>query len=234
MQAFRHGKSRTQTLEAFPNKTMTECIDKADDAKNLPNDGKPVQLAIRVSRQECPSPHSTANKIGRTLWGVVWCLLFRPSPRVLLAWRRFLLRLFGARIGKGAKIMPSAKIWAPWNLTMGEEACLSYQVDCYCVAPVIIGEHATVSQYSFLCTATHDVEDPHMRLLTAPIVIGDGAWVAADVFVAPGVTIGEGAVVGVRSSVFKDVEPWKIYAGSPASLIRDRVVKPRSASQPHA
>jgi putative colanic acid biosynthesis acetyltransferase WcaF len=144
---------------------------------------------------------------------------------IMLGWRRMLLRFFGARIGNGAKIMPSVKIWAPWNLTMGEEACLSHDVDCYCVAPVTIGAHATVSQYSFLCTATHDVQDPHMRLVTAPIVIGDGAWVAADVFVAPGVTIEEGAVVGVRSSVFKDMPAWTICAGHPCKPIRKRVLK---------
>jgi len=133
-----------------------------------------------------------------------------------------ILRAFGARIGRGAKIMPSTKIWAPWNLEMGEEACLSHNVDCYCVAPITIGAHATVSQYTYLCTATHDVEDPHMRLVTAPIVIGDGAWIAADVYVAPGVTIGEGAVVGVRSSVFHDMPPWKICTGHPCKPIRER------------
>ena len=196
-----------------------------DDIKKPKTHNRPVSQAIRVSRKDCPSPHSSANKLGRVLWAVVWCLLFRPSPKIMLGWRRMLLRLFGARIGKGAKIMPSAKIWAPWNLTMGDEACLSHDVDCYCAAPVTIGAHATVSQYSFLCTATHDVEDPHMRLVTAPIVVGDGAWVAADVFVAPGITIGEGAVVGVRSNVFKDLDPWKIYAGTPARFIRDRVIK---------
>lgn len=197
-----------------------------DDIKNMASDKMSYSPSIRVSRKDCPSPHSTANKMGRVLWTVVWGILFRPSPKIMLGWRRMLLRLFGARIGKGAKIMSSAKIWAPWNLTMGEEACLSHDVDCYCVAPVSIGAHATVSQYSFLCTATHDVEDPHMALVTAPIVIGDGAWVAADVFVAPGITIGEGAVVGVRSSVFKDMPPWTICAGQPCKPIRERVMKP--------
>jgi putative colanic acid biosynthesis acetyltransferase WcaF len=195
------------------------------DECQKPESNKPTYPTIRVSRKDCPSPHSNANKMGRVLWTIVWGLLFRPSPKIMLGWRRMLLRLFGAKIGKGAKIMPSTKIWAPWNLTMGEEACLSHDVDCYCVAPIIIGEHATISQYSFLCTATHDVEDPHMRLVTAPIVIGDGVWVAADVFVAPGITIGEGAVVGVRSNVFKDLEPWKIYAGTTAHFIRDRAIK---------
>jgi len=210
---------------------MAGRVEPARNNENHGNDVMVAPLSIRVSREECPSVHSTANKIGRALWGLVWHFLFRPSPRITLGWRRFLLRLFGAKIGKGAKIMPSAKIWAPWNLTMGEEACLSHWVDCYCVAPVTIGAHATISQYSYLCTATHDVEDPHMRLVTAPIVIGDGAWIAADVYVAPGITIGEGVVAGARSSVFNDLKPWKIYAGTPAMLIRDRVLKSNLASQ---
>jgi putative colanic acid biosynthesis acetyltransferase WcaF len=196
-----------------------------NDNKNPESNKRLISPAIRVSREDCPSPHSKANKLGRVLWAIVWALLFRPSPIIMLGWRRMLLRLFGARIGKGAKIMPSTKIWAPWNLTMSEEACLSHNVDCYCVAPVSIGAHATVSQYSFLCTATHDVQDPHMRLVTAPIVIGDGAWVAADVFVAPGITIEEGAVVGVRSSVFKDMPAWTICAGQPCRPIRKRELR---------
>ena len=205
---------------------MVGCVETEKHLKVNPEEVNMRHPAIRVSRKDCPSPHSNANKLGRVLWFIVRGLLFRPSPKIMLGWRRMLLRLFGARIGKGAKIMPSAKIWAPWNLIMGEEACLSHDVDCYCVAPVVIGAHATVSQYSFLCTATHDVEDPHMRLVTAPIVIGSSAWVAADVFVAPGINIGEGAVVGVRSGVFKDMPSWTICSGHPCRPIRGRVLKP--------
>lgn len=184
-----------------------------------------LEQAVRVGLNECPSQHSTLNKIGRVLWGVVWCMLFRPSPKPMLGWRRFLLRLFGASVGKGVKVMPSARVWAPWNLVMGEQACLSHHVDCYCVAPVTIEAHATVSQYSFLCTATHDPEDPHMRLLTAAIVVGQGAWVCADVFVAPGVTIGPGAVIGARSSVFKDMPAWQVCMGCPCEPSRPRVLR---------
>lgn len=108
---------------------------------------------------------------------------------------------------------------------MGNHSCLSHHVDCYCVAPVGIGSHATVSQYSYLCAASHDFEQASMPLVTAPIVIGEGAWVAADVFVGPGVTIGEGAVVGARSTVLKDVEPWTIVAGNPATFKRKRELR---------
>ena len=186
---------------------------------------KSAKPEIRVGRDECPSPHSFANKLMRVLWGLTWLLLFRPTPAFCRGWRRLVLRCFGARIGRGAKVLPSARIWAPWNLSMGEEACLSHHVDCYCVAPVTIGAHATISQYSYLCTATHDVGDPHMRLLVAPIDVGEGAWVCADVFVGPGVTIGEGAVAGARSSVFSDLPEWTVCLGSPCRPVRPRLLR---------
>lgn len=165
---------------------------------------------------------SLANRMGRALWGVVWLVLFRPSPRPLHVWRVLLLRLFGARLGRGVRVYNSARIWAPWNFVMGDFSVLGDRVDCYSVARVEIGAHSIVSQYSFLCTATHDADQAHFPLITAPIRIGDRSWVAADAFIGPGVTVGEGAVVGARASVFKDVEPWTVVGGTPARLIRSR------------
>lgn len=182
---------------------------------------------VRVGSRECPSPHSFANKAGRVLWAIVWCLLFRPSPRVLYGWRRSLLRMFGATIGRNARIAPSVRVWAPWNLEIGDEASLAYRVDCYSVDRIRIGAHATVSQEAFLCTATHDVTDPHMGLVTAPIIIEDQAWVCARAFVAPGVHIGIGGVVGACGVATRDVAPWTIVAGNPA-----RVIKPRHLQSP--
>jgi putative colanic acid biosynthesis acetyltransferase WcaF len=151
-------------------------------------------------------------------------MLYRPSPKVLHGWRRLLLRLFGARIGINAHPYPSAKIWAPWNLEMGDHSCLSEKVDCYSVDFIRLGPHAIVSQYSFLCTASHDYNDPTMPLITAPIIVEAGAWVAADVFIGPGVRIGEGAVVGARSTVFRNVQPWMVVAGNPLKVIRRREI----------
>lgn len=168
---------------------------------------------------------TTANKLARVLWQTVWLLLFRPSPAPFHAWRCFLLRLFGAKIGRGAHPYPSARIWAPWNLVMDDHSCLSHQVDCYCVDRIKLGAYATVSQYSFLCTASHDYSDPAMPLVTAPISICERAWVTADVFVAPGVTIGEGAVITARSSVFSDIEPWIVASGNPAKSVKKRTWK---------
>ena len=182
----------------------------------------------RVDVSQCFSVHSRWNKVARLLWGVVWQFLYRPTPRFLHGWRRFLLRSFGAKIGRGVFPFPSVKIWAPWNLEVGDHCALSDGVNCYCVDRITIGSHVTISQDSFLCTASHDYEDPHFGLITAPIHIGDGAWVAADAFIAPGVSVGAGAVVGARASVFREVAPWTIVAGNPARFIKQRRLRPPS------
>jgi putative colanic acid biosynthesis acetyltransferase WcaF len=161
-------------------------------------------------------------KFKRFLWSIVWLLLYRPSPIFFHFWRRFLLRCFGATVCKASHPYPSARIWAPWNLVMGEHSCLSHYVDCYCVDKISLGDHATVSQYSFLCTASRDYNRPDMPLLIAPIVISEHAWVTSDVFVAPGVTIGQGAVVMARSTVLYDVKPWSVVAGNPAKKVAHR------------
>lgn len=167
-----------------------------------------------------PVAISTVSRLRRVAWGVVYALLYRSSPRPLHGWRRMLLRLFGATIGAGAHPYPRARVWAPWNLTMGPGAALADDTDCYSVARITIGAAATVSQYSYLCSASHDIDAPGRPLVAAPIVIGDAAWVAADCFIGPGVTIGTGAVVAARSTVLRDVGPGEVVAGSPPRLIR--------------
>ena len=183
---------------------------------------RPSPLALNVSKLNCPSQHSFGNKLARVLWAVVWGTVFRWSPRVFFGWRRMLLRLFGAEIGRNARVSPSVKVWAPWNLTVGDEAAIAHQVDCYCVDRLSIGNHATVSQYAFLCTASHDISDPHMRLVTAPIKIADQSWVCAGAFIGMGLTIGQGAVIGAMSVVTQSVEPWAVVAGNPAKFIKHR------------
>ncbi len=187
---------------------------------------------MRRERNPFPSPHSASNKLARTLWGFVYLALFRPSPKPLYAWRRLLLRAFGAQLGRGSVIHPSVKIWAPWNLMMGDHACLAPHVDCYNVAKVQLGDYCTVSQYSYLCGATHDYTDPRMPLIPKPIRIGSRAWVAAGAFVGPGVMVAEGAVVGARAVVVKDVAAWTVVAGNPARVVKRRVVgRERAAHQ---
>jgi putative colanic acid biosynthesis acetyltransferase WcaF len=169
---------------------------------------------------------SRKNQFLRLLWTIVWTVFARPFPRsVLCGWKRFLLRCFGAKIRRTAHIYSSAKIYAPWNLEMGEYSCIASEVDCYNVDKVIIGAHSTVSQKSYLCTSSHDIENKTNPLITAPIIIEDQAWIAADAFIGMGVTIGQGAVVGARAAVFKDVEPWTVVGGNPAKFIKKREIK---------
>ena len=193
------------------------------------NENPVTSVGGGVDLSDCPSPHSLRNRLLRLVWDWAWLLLFRPSPRLLYGWRNFLLRSFGARVGKGVKVYPSAKIWAPWNLVMENYSCLADHVDCYAVDRILIGANVTVSQYSYLCAASHDYTRPTLPLTTAPITIGAGAWIAADVFIGPGVMVGEGAVVGARSTVVKAVDPWMVVAGNPA-----RNIKPRVLAQPAA
>ena len=185
-------------------------------------DDNVTQSMVRVDRGVCPSPHSRWNKLARMVWQIVWLVMFRPSPWFWQAPRRGLLRLFGAKVGKGVQVMPSVKIWAPWNLELGDYATVSHGVDLYCVDKVSIGAHATVSQRAFLCTATHVVDHPNMPLVTKPIRIADGAWVAAEAFVHPGITVDVDAVVGARAVVVRDVATREIVAGNPAKLLRMR------------
>lgn len=89
----------------------------------------------------------------------------------------------------------------------------------------MIGRDVALAQHVYLYTASHDIEDPLFRTVTAPITIRDQAWLAADTFVGPGVTVGEGAVLGARSSAFRDLPPWTVCLGTPARPVRPRVLR---------
>ena len=168
---------------------------------------------------------SVGNKVARIAGGFVQTVLFSTTPRwCMFKWRLFLLRLFRAKVGK-AYIRPSCKIWAPWNLEVGEGTALDEEVYCYSVAPIKIGSSAVISREVFLCTASHDFQSSTHDLISAPIIIHDYAWVAARAFVGPGVTIGEGAVVGACAVVTKDVEPWTVVAGNPARFVKNRSIR---------
>lgn len=165
---------------------------------------------------------SPGNRAGRLLWKLVEAVLFRPSPAPLHAWRRFLLRRFGANVDPTAHVYPTARIWAPWNLTMEAYSCLSWGVDCYCVDRITLRRQAIVSQHARLVTASHDIRDPSFRLVHRPIEIGQSAWICAYAFVGMGVTVGEGAVVAATATAVKDVEPWAIVGGNPARKLGER------------
>ncbi|MBC8094509.1 MAG: putative colanic acid biosynthesis acetyltransferase [Akkermansiaceae bacterium] len=168
---------------------------------------------------------SLSNRLARWVWGIAYQLLFRPSPRPLHAWRGFLLTLFGARLGKGCHIYPRAVIWAPWNLECGDQVGVADGAILYNQATISLGARAVISQGSHLCTGSHDYELRGFPLFAKPIRIGSEVWLAAECFVHPGVTIGDGAVVGARSVVTKNLPAWMVCTGAPCKAIKPRVLR---------
>lgn len=170
--------------------------------------------------------YTLGSRVRRLAWNICYAVLFRPfGLPIFKKWRSFLLRCWGAKIGKGSIVHASALIWAPWNLETGILTCIGPHANIYNPGKIILGNKVVISQYSYLCTATHDYESEANTLCWKTIEVGNYAWVAADTFVGPGVTVGEGAVVGARAVVFKDVEPWTVVGGNPAKFIKKRVVK---------
>lgn len=165
---------------------------------------------------------SFSNRVLRAVWGVTWLLLASWTPPPLHPWRRMLLRLFGAKIASTARIYGSVHIWYPPNFEMGAYSVIGWQSNCYCQAKVTLEDFANVAQRVHLCAGTHDIDDKNFQLITKPITIKKHAWLAADVFVGPGVTVGEGAVIGARGVAFKDLKPWTVYIGNPLQELKKR------------
>jgi len=168
------------------------------------------------------SPWTLRQKAWRLLWSVVEVTVFRCSFTNMYAWRVWLLRLFGAQIGRQCTIRRTVHVEVPWHLSMGHNSCLGDHCIVYSLGQITLGDRVTVSQYAHLCAGTHDHTRPDLPLLRLPIVIGDDAWIATDVYVGPNVQVGPGALIGARSSIFKDLPAWKICVGSPAKPIADR------------
>ncbi len=168
---------------------------------------------------------SFRNRLTRAVWAVVWAVFASWTPPPLHRWRIFLLRAFGAKIGAGCRVYRSVRVWYPPHLVMGAQAVMGPRVNCYNQGMVTLGERAIVSQGAHLCTGTHDIRDTSFQLVTRPITIGADAWIAAEAFVAPGVTCGERAVLGARGVAFADLQPNMVYRGNPAVKIKARFLQ---------
>lgn len=159
------------------------------------------------------------------IWWFVQGTLFRFSLHNMYEFRNFILRLFGCKIGKNVRIRPSAKITYPWKVEIGDNTWVGDDVTLYSLDHIYIGSNCIISQNSYICTGSHDVESISFNLVVKPIHIQDYAWIAADVFVGQGVTISEGSVIAARSSIYKDSEPWMVHVGNPAKPTKKRVIK---------
>lgn len=169
------------------------------------------------------NPYSLKQQVRRVCWWIGCFFLFKPSLRPMYTWRRWVLRLYGAKLGDHVCIHRSSRIEFPWNLEMGRFSCVGDEAWVYNLGKITIGEFTTISQRAFLCAGTHDYTRPEMPLLTPPITIGKGVWIAADAFIGPGVTIGDHAVVGARSVVVKDLPSGMVCAGHPCKPIKPRL-----------
>jgi putative colanic acid biosynthesis acetyltransferase WcaF len=181
---------------------------------------------LQANEQSDPFSHapsfSLRHRLHRVAWKVAWFLLASWTPAPLRRWRIFLANAFGAHIHPSASLYSSVDIWYPPNLTMKAQSALARGVKCYSMAPITIGYRAIVSQGAFLCAGTHDIHSPTFQIQARPIEIGDHAWVCAEAFVGPGVTVAEGAVLGARGVAFKDIEEWTVHVGNPASFKGER------------
>lgn len=173
---------------------------------------------------------SFQNKLRRLVWNICWAILYRISPRPMHGWRSLLLKAFGAKMGPHCHFYPGSKVWAPWNLVCAGHVALGGGAEIYNPAPIEFGSHAIVSQGAYICGATHDFNNPAFPLLAYAMQIGPYAWICARACVGPGVTVGEGAVLGLGSVASRDLAPWTVYAGSPALEVkkRDRITDPSS------
>ena len=191
--------------------------------------------ADHISAETAADPYlrpafSLQDRLRRLTWNLCWAIFYRTSPRPLHSWRASLLRLFGAKMGPNCHFYPRSKVWAPWNLICADQVTAGDGVEIYNPAPVTLGSHAILSQEAYVCGATHDYDDPAFPLIAYAMNIGPYAWVCARASVAPGVNIGEGAVLGLGSVATRSLEPWAVYAGVPAVKVKERRQFPVTSS----
>jgi putative colanic acid biosynthesis acetyltransferase WcaF len=167
---------------------------------------------------------SFRDKINRFIWAIVCFFFFKPFFFPFMnRWRVFLLKMFGAKIGNHTIIHSSVFIPSPWNLDVGVETCIGPEVKLH-FGKTIIGSKVTISQRTYLCSASHEISSLNTPFIPGEIIIEDFVWIAAEVFVMMNITIGEGAVVGARAAIFKNVEPWTVVGGNPAKFIKKRMI----------
>ena len=174
--------------------------------------------------QNCTTPYPRHEVLRRWLWAMVQATVFRWSPRPMHSFRARLLRLFGADIPAPAQVVifPTARVMFPWKLSLAPRSMVGPGVNLYNLASITLQRGANISQYSHLCAGTHDYTRWSMPLVARPIVVGENAWLGTDVFVGPGVTVGELCVVGARSVVVKDLPANTICAGNPCRPLKER------------
>lgn len=188
-----------------------------------PNFNRPAGRAIF---QQCdrtsPAPYSRNEYLARLAWNVVQATLFRYSPSRAHGFRRWLLKLFGAKIGPKSFVRREAKVFHPWLLEIGEWSAVAQGVTLYNLGPLKIGDHTVLSQDVYVCGGSHDYTRSDLPLIRPTNIIGSGVWIAAGAFIGPGTTVGDNSVVAARAVVVKDVPAGMVVGGNPAKVIKPR------------
>ena len=180
-------------------------------------------MIIKNNNPYTEASFSLKNRLMRLLWNIIYFFLFVPSPRVFHKWRIFLLKLFGATIGKNCNIHRKAEIWAPWNLRLGNYIGIADNVKLYNMDIISIGDYSTISDGAHLCCGSHDYNSKNFQLFAKPITLKEKVWICAEAFIHPGVTINNGCVIGARSVVIKSLEDENgIYTGNPCKFVKKR------------
>lgn len=180
---------------------------------------------VRLDQYEQPHYSRGRNGLIVLLWWFVQGTVFRFSLHNMYRWRNWLLRQFGASIGQDVRIRASAKFTYPWKISVGDYSWIGDGAEFYSLDKIMVGRHCVVSQNAYLCTGSHKLNEPDFSLITSPIMIKDGAWIASDVFIYPGITIHEMGVAGARSTVTKDIPYNEVHVGYPAKFLKERFQK---------
>ncbi|MAO22578.1 MAG: hypothetical protein CMJ35_10400 [Phycisphaerae bacterium] len=180
----------------------------------------------RVDEPPRKSPWSTKAKVLRLLWAVVEVTLWRYSPTPAWGFRRFLLRCFGARVGRGVRVHPSVKVIIPWNIDLGQGVVVYERAILYALGTITVGERSEIGPLAHICAGTHDYTSPAFTLLREPISIGKDCLIGIAAFVAPSIILADGTVLEPRSAMYSNSEEGCVYIGNPA--------KPVSGASEHA
>jgi putative colanic acid biosynthesis acetyltransferase WcaF len=193
---------------------------------------KPGSIRLSAPQDSTPFPYSKWEYLARALWVAVELSVWRLAFHRFYFLRTGLLKLFGAKVPWRASLSGSSRIQRPWSVSLGEYCAVGPRTHIYNLGAFTLGNRSIISQDVYVCGGTHDYTSPTYPLLRRDVVIEDDVWICAGAFIGPGVRIGQGAVVGARAVVVKDVPPWTVVAGNPAREIKKRVLSP-SDLRPH-
>ena len=181
-------------------------------------------MQLRIEENRSARKYSRRVQVARVLWwfGIV---VFRMTPKPFWGTRNLILRVFGARLGRGVRVDRRAEIYFPWNLSIGDHSAVGFGALIYNLGSVTIGQGVTISHRAHLCAGTHDYRDPSLPLIKSSITVGDQAWVCADALIGPDVKVAEGSVIGARAVLMRSNESWSVMTGNPAVKIASRTIR---------